>query len=546
MHKLWVEQSGDYSLPIQCTSAPEGSAGVNIAKDLYASEIMYFTVVVDCGSTGTRVSVYEWMSKGGLSDRDLPILIHAYPDNSTDPSLRKDSCQYHCMQTEPGLDKFVGNSSGVRASLEPLIHRAELWVPPERHEDTPIFVLATAGLRRLPRKDPRRVLKDIEDVVKEHRFMYRKSWIRVLSGKEEAYYGWVALNYKMGSFNKSSRLPTLGLLDLGGSSLQVVAEIDESDEDEFVMKSKIGSFEHELLAYSWPAFGLNEAFDRTIVMLSHSQALRESIRGTFEVGHPCLSSSFRQSYSCKGCFGLGSNDSEGFYSQVQRNKLNSITLVGQPNWETCQVLARAAAVNSSSSESSDLSSLTDSSKCEAGWASLSDSKTLNLKAITHHVARFHALSGFFAVYTKLDLSPMANLTKIWEKGQQLCSSQISISGNQNYAAQYCFRLPYLASIIEYALCLGNKEIIFGPGDVSWTLGAALVEGKFLWLNSKGHSNIMHENSRGVIFSSIFLFIVLVSLLFIVNLCQLKFPMPSKRVAAIGLSLPSYIRPKQRP
>ncbi|XP_058227399.1 probable apyrase 7 [Rhododendron vialii] len=512
-------------------------------KDLYTSEMMYFTVVVDCGSTGTRVSVYEWMLKGGLIYRDLPILIHSYPDNATNAPSRKDSCQYHCMQTEPGLDKFVGNSSGVRVLLEPLIIWAEQWVPPERRGGTPIFVLATAGLRSLPWKDARKVLDDVEDVIKEHRFMYKKSWIRILSGKEEAYYGWVALNYKMGIFNKSTRLPTLGLLDLGGSSLQVVAEIDESDEDEFVMKSKIGSFEHEMLAYSLPAFGLNEAFDRTVVMLSHSQALKESVQGTFEVSHPCLSSSFMQSYSCKGCFGLGSNDSEGFHSQVQRNELNTITLVGEPNWEMCQVLARAAAVNSSSS---DWSSLTDSSKCEAGWASLSDSKTVNLKAITHRVSRFHALSGFFAVYTKLNLSPRANLTKIWEKGQQLCSSQISISGNQNYAAQYCFRVPYLASLIENALCLSNKEIMFGPGDVSWTLGAALVEGKFLWLNSKDHSNIIHENNRGVIFSSIFLLIVLLSLLFIVYRCQLKFPMPSKRVAAIGLSLPSYVRPKQRP
>lgn len=49
----------------------------------------------------------------------------------------------------------------------------------------------------------------------------------MLSGKEEAYYGWVALNYKMASFSNHSWSPTLGLLDLGASSLQVVMEIDE-------------------------------------------------------------------------------------------------------------------------------------------------------------------------------------------------------------------------------------------------------------------------------------------------------------------------------
>ena len=106
--------------------------------------------------------------------------------------------------------------------MEPLITWAEHKVPAERHGDTPIFVLATAGLRRLPTEDARRVLDDVDAVVKQHSFLHKKSWIRVLSGKEEAYYGWVALNYKMGNFRNHSRLPTLGLLDLGGSSLQVV------------------------------------------------------------------------------------------------------------------------------------------------------------------------------------------------------------------------------------------------------------------------------------------------------------------------------------
>ncbi|XP_057479757.1 probable apyrase 7 [Actinidia eriantha] len=507
----------------------------------------YFTVVVDCGSTGTRVSVYEWELNGGLRVQNLPVLIRSYPDNSTNGLLRKGKCQYHCIQTEPGLDKFVGNSSGVRASLEPLILWAEQWVPPERHGDTPIFVLATAGLRRLSEKDATWVLDNVEAVIKEHAFMYRKSSIRVLSGKEEAYYGWVALNYKMGNFNKSTRLPTLGLLDLGGSSLQVVAEIDEPEEDELFMRSKIGSLEHRILAYSLPEFGLNEAFDRTIVTLSHSQALRESAGGTLEVSHPCLSSNFVQNYTCRGCFGLTSTDSESSHSQEQRNEFNSIFLVGEPNWEQCKLLARAAAINSSISE---WSRLTDSSKCKAGWASLSGSKMLNLKQITHPVERFHALSGFFAIYATLNLSSRANLTKTWERGQQLCSRSpdylSSIPGNQKYAAQYCFRVPYLASLIEDALCLADKEIIFGPGDISWTLGAALVEGEFLWLSSKDQINIITRKNRAVISSSIYLFILLLCLLFIVYRCQVKLPMPSKKAAAIGASLPSYICPKRRP
>ena len=112
--------------------------------DRIASKKSYYTVVVDCGSTGTRVNVFEWVSFGS-SKRDLPILLHSYHDNSTKTLLWESSCKNFLMQTEPGLDKFVGNSPG----LEPLIMWAEKMVPFERHRSSPIFVLATVGLRRL-------------------------------------------------------------------------------------------------------------------------------------------------------------------------------------------------------------------------------------------------------------------------------------------------------------------------------------------------------------------------------------------------------------
>lgn len=112
----------------------------------------FFTVVLDSGSTGTRVDVYEW-SRNIRSIHDLPIMLHSLPDNSTRSPLRHDACHYHCMQTEPGLDKFVHNFSGISTALEPLLLWAELQIPPQRHKETPVFLLATAGLRRLPSED---------------------------------------------------------------------------------------------------------------------------------------------------------------------------------------------------------------------------------------------------------------------------------------------------------------------------------------------------------------------------------------------------------
>lgn len=319
----------------------------NFVKARNIIESSYYTVLVDCGSTGTRVNVFEW-GKRGLFSQGLPYLVHSYSDDSTKGPLWEKSCHYHCLQTEPGLDKFIGNASGVRASLEPLIAWAEQRVPHERHGDTPIIILATAGLRRLVAEDTRQVLNDVEVVLREHSFVYTKNWVRVLTGKEEAYYGWVALNYKLGSLGNSSKASTVGLLDLGGSSLQVVVEVaDENEnENENVMASDIGSINHNILAYSLPAFGLNEAFDRTVVMLSQNQTGRGNTTNRFELRHPCLSSDFVQNYTCFGC----ANHLENSEIKKYKTQFFSTYLVGEPNWEHCKALVRAAALNYSGSD----------------------------------------------------------------------------------------------------------------------------------------------------------------------------------------------------
>lgn len=164
--------------------------------------------------------------------------------------------------------------------------------------------------------------------------------------------------------------------------------------------------------------------------------------------------------------------------------------------------------------------------------------------------RFHALSGFFAVYQSLNLSTRANWTNIWERGLELCSdSQAdmirSISGNQSNLWQYCFQLPYVASLIEDALCLGDKEVIFGPPGVSWTLGAALIEGKYLWSSSSTTTIAENHTSTLGKIEPLYVFLLLLCLLLVVYYNQIKLPMLGRKAAA-GASLPSYALPKHRP
>jgi hypothetical protein len=100
----------------------------------------------------------------------------------------------------------------------------------------------------------------------------------------------------------------LGLIDLGGSSLQVVMEIDDARKGIDLVTSKIGSMEHRILAYSLPAFGLNEAFDRSVATLIQAQWSGKNTGNTLEVRHPCLGSDFVQNFTCSGCLGLNATN----------------------------------------------------------------------------------------------------------------------------------------------------------------------------------------------------------------------------------------------
>ncbi|RWR73016.1 putative apyrase 7 [Cinnamomum micranthum f. kanehirae] len=509
----------------------------------------FFTVVLDSGSTGTRVDVYEW-SRNIRSIHNLPIMLHSLPDNSTRSPLRHDACHYHCMQTEPGLDKFVHNFSGISTALEPLLQWAELQIPPQRHKETPVFLLATAGLRRLPSEDADWIIENAMDVLRRHQFMYRRSWVRVLSGKEEAYYGWVALNYKLGRLGNSLEVPTLGVLDLGGSSLQVVIETGGSRDSQHFIQSKIGSAAHQLLAYSLPAFGLNAAFDRSIVMLWKDQLAKDSFNGMVELGHPCLSSGFTQNYTCYGCW---LNDINLQNVSVEQSKQSlQFYLIGDPDWERCKLLARAATVHPNNSDWLQLSADLD---CNSQSSLPNSTDLLNLTA-RRPAIHFHALSGFFAVYNMLKINPEESTAEFMLRGQQLCSrSWEDIKRNyitRNYMEQSCFRVPYLLSLLQDGFCLNDSEITFGPGDISWTLGAALVEGEYLW-STKAESPTGSFILRKMKVIPCLLFLFALSLWCVaIRYCwkikrsiALSMPISGRRGPAIGASFPSSLHPKRQ-
>lgn len=287
--------------------------------------------------------------------------------------------------------------------------------------------------------------------------------MKVISGAQEAYYGWIALNYNLGRLGHTSELPNVGTLDLGGSSLQVTFETRDPAQ-KYGVNVSVGATDHHLYAISHASFGLNDAFEKSVLQLLRPQAswsngVVVTTNGVVEVRHPCLQRGYRKPFVCSTHCMLpplavaSQSDNLG-------DRSAQVELIGSSNWKACQALVKKV-VNSSFTETC------SSPSCALG------------KYQSSPEGKFYGLAGFFVVYKFFGLKGDAPLGKLVKKGQKFCElnwkdAQAKVVA-QPSVDQYCFRAPYVAALLRQGLHLHDDQVTIGPGDFAWTLGAALWE-----------------------------------------------------------------------
>lgn len=430
-----------------------------------------FHVVLDCGSTGTRVYVYQ-ASVNYMKDINLPILLKSLPEEPRIKHSSQSGRAYNRMETEPGFDKLVHNISGLRRAIKPLIKWAKRQIPRDAHKTTSLYLYATAGVRRLPSSKSQWLLDNAWSILKSSPFLCQREWVKIISGMEEAYYGWIALNYHKGVLGSIPKQATFGALDLGGSSLQVTFESNEQVQNETSLKLSIGPVNHHLSAYSLSGYGLNDAFDKSVLhLLKKLPDINNAnlASGNIEIKHPCLQSGYKEQYFCSQCNSIYQDvNPPSKVKMVDKNVKPGfqVHLIGDPKWDECRDLAKVA-VNLS--EWSDLSPGID---CEVRPCALSDN-------LPRPYGQFYAMSGFFVVYRFFNLSSDAVLDDVLEKGQEFCLKSWDIAKKsvppQPFIEQYCFRAPYIVQLLRDGLHITDHQIVIGSGSITWTLGVALLE-----------------------------------------------------------------------
>jgi len=189
------------------------------------SELSY-GVVIDAGSSGSRVYICYWPPHTGSKTELLNIKQMIDVDGKP---IRK--------KIKPGISSFANNPGNASESLRVLLDYAGHHVPRRKHHETPLYILATAGMRLLPKHKRNAILINLrKQVPLMTRFYVADSHIEIITGKQEGIYLWIATNYALNRFDHThaktnasavehSRKQTVGTIEIGGASLQISYEV---------------------------------------------------------------------------------------------------------------------------------------------------------------------------------------------------------------------------------------------------------------------------------------------------------------------------------
>lgn len=286
-------------------------------EDIHEAPEFMYGIVVDAGSSHTALYIYKWP---------------ADKQNGTGVVTQHSECHVK----GGGISSYAGQKGAAGQSLEACLDQAMKDVPKERHQLTPVYLGATAGMRLLHISSPEessQVLREVGNKIQSYPFSYQGATI--LSGQEEGAYGWVTVNYLLENFIKygfvgrwfSTGRPTVGALDFGGASTQITfATQDEIEDEKDMMKLKLYGQEYSLYTHSFLCYGQDQILKRLMAHFIKSQGL------TAIVTHPCYPAGHRVTVKLDNIF---SSPCTADYRPSPHDPQSSVTVRGSGNYEHC-------------------------------------------------------------------------------------------------------------------------------------------------------------------------------------------------------------------
>ncbi|GAX16949.1 ectonucleoside triphosphate diphosphohydrolase 4 [Fistulifera solaris] len=449
-------------------------------------------LMIDAGSTGSRLHVYEWKPRV-LSDPD-DIAAAVAGDYISVPGTESRWTD----RLRPGLDTFASIQDddelrqAVRDYLQPLLEFAETVLHEKRNKfgEYPIFLRATAGMRILSTEDRARVMEAVRSSFRDKTyspFAFVDEQARVLSGEEEAIYDWTGVNFLLGNLVEQSAgagsvvEPTLthGALDLGGGSTQIAFFEPNGDIMSNLFKLQIGQAKHwNLYAHSFLFYGINEAIARFHSRLIANKTVEERlVKG---IHNPCL---------------------PGGSEQQVRTDIH-VKHDGLEIWESddASVGAISHAILKNEKANGDVDQCFEEAKAllhleKNDWCDFAHKGDCSFAGIyqpalpvqSPNFGEFLAFSNYYHVWQFLHLPAKASIAQLEQATRHACSlsKEELIVFNDGIVSEdeldsYCFRSAYVYQLLRNGYGFRDEDSIratrvVAGHQVGWCAGAMLYE-----------------------------------------------------------------------
>jgi Golgi nucleoside diphosphatase len=293
------------------------------------TELSFLLQVIDGGSTGSRLHIFEFVVTDELSGET--DCIRRGSDRSSKPLS--------------AFGRPIDRSTPINATAlaDHIVHVFEYAaqiVPEEYHLTTSITFAATAGMRLLEEDEQDAVYDALyQGLFEDEKFVFRglqRNDIATLGGDLEGFYGAVAANFleglidttlgAVGDSDDASHGP-LGALDMGGSSTQIVylpgREGDDCDNDdcEQSQKGPAHLMEEDFFSTSYLAYGVDRFRERLWETWVQDRMKEVEEYGADAcvskiIDNPCTFPGYEIEW--KGYQLMGTGDTKACVEQVQR------------------------------------------------------------------------------------------------------------------------------------------------------------------------------------------------------------------------------------
>eukprot|EP01084_Bolivina_argentea_P278832 476526_1 len=417
-----------------------------------------YGMVIDAGSTGSRLFVYQFtdrVTNSNIPPESSPVQIATtHPKNDTGP--------IGDLTSQHDSDILIGTL--LRFAKYTLLEDEDRW------DEFPIYLKATAGMRLLSNSDRERILNYIETSFSNETinpFRFDNTYAIIASGEEEATFDWLGVNYIWNKLeNNDYDERTFGALDLGGASTQIAfAPEPNSNILADFTAVRLWQQTHRLYTHSFLQYGTN-AIEQRIAQLSYQEMINNS--STNITYNPCLNNGVNITYAVHEL-----NDENIFINNTQFGN-------AMDNPFYCRILMRKLLVNDTKCY------VNDCAFNGVYLAEIPDNMTfVAFSAFAYAVNGLHLSDNIdLGVFYYQDTIDICNMTF-----KELKDSKYNTSDSYDYLNTYCRLNTYIYTLLHegYGFNETNTPIIFTnirmvndtKYDISWTQGSILRDSNWL-------------------------------------------------------------------